>query len=239
VRYPGAGRPDGPSRTDKGRFMDEQARESAFMSALITEHFVLQSAASTTVSEAASRASLYVFSVSSTLVAIGFTAQVPAVFGPFVATVLPGVFLLGCFTVVRLVDTTVENNQNLRAIARIRRYYRTLTPDAERFFASWGRSDDDASEALAMLGTRPRAFTVLFTMASMVAMINSLIAGVSVALLVGWLTEATANALSIGLGAAAAIAFFVGAYRYQVHRYSGAAAAERARWAPGESTSSA
>jgi hypothetical protein len=50
--------------------MGEQARESAFMSALVTEHFVLQSAASTTISEASARASLYVFSLSSALVAI-------------------------------------------------------------------------------------------------------------------------------------------------------------------------
>ena len=60
--------------------MDEKARESAFMTALVTEHFVLQSAASTTVSEAGVRASLYVFSLSSTLVALGFTAQSKVVF---------------------------------------------------------------------------------------------------------------------------------------------------------------
>lgn len=98
--------------------MDEKARES-FMTALVTEHFVLQSAASTTVSEAGVRASLYVFSLSSALVAMGFTAQSPEVFGPFVATVIPAVFVLGWFTVVRLVDTTVENLRFLRAIARI------------------------------------------------------------------------------------------------------------------------
>jgi hypothetical protein len=62
--------------------MGEQARESAFMSALVTEHFVLQSAASTTISEASARASLYLFSLSSALVAMGFAAQSPDVFRP-------------------------------------------------------------------------------------------------------------------------------------------------------------
>jgi hypothetical protein len=214
----------------QGLVMDEQARESAFMSALVTEHFVLQSSSSTTVSEAASRASLYLFSLSSTLVAIGFTAQVSDFFGPFVATVLPGLFLLGCFTFVRLVDTTVENNQNLRAIARIRRYYRTLTPDAPRFFASRDATDDDAAEALAMLGTRARWATVLFTMASMIGAINSLVAGVGVALLAARLTDTAANPVTVGLGAAATIALFVVIYRYQVHRYASAAAADRIRW---------
>ena len=66
----------GPTRVARQRVsrtvMDEQARESASMSALVTEHFVLQSAASTTISEASARASLYVFSLSSALVAIPY-----------------------------------------------------------------------------------------------------------------------------------------------------------------------
>ena len=45
--------------------MEEKERQSAFMSALVTEHFVLQTAANATVSESGSRASLYVFALSS------------------------------------------------------------------------------------------------------------------------------------------------------------------------------
>jgi hypothetical protein len=52
---------------------DEQ--RSALMTALSTEHFVLQAAASSTISGSAARSSLYVFSLSSSLVAMGFTAQ--------------------------------------------------------------------------------------------------------------------------------------------------------------------
>jgi hypothetical protein len=50
---------------------DEAAQQSAFMSALATEHFALQAAASTTVSEAAGRAALYLPVLSSSLVAGG------------------------------------------------------------------------------------------------------------------------------------------------------------------------
>jgi hypothetical protein len=82
-----------------------------FVSALVTEHFVLQSAASNTVSEAGARASLYMIALSSSLVALGFASQSPRALVPFAATVLPAVFLLGLFTVVRLVDTGVENLQ--------------------------------------------------------------------------------------------------------------------------------
>src|SRR5262249_33643290 len=84
-----------------------------------TEHFVLQTAASATVTEAASRTSLYVFSLSSSLVAMGFVSQSPHTFRLFAAAILPALFVLGVFTVVRLVDTGLENQQFLRGIARI------------------------------------------------------------------------------------------------------------------------
>ena len=115
--------------------MDDKQRQDAFMSALVTEHFVLQTGANATVSEMGTRASLYVLALSSALVAMGFAAQSREVFVPFVATVLPAVFLLGLFTVVRLVDALLEYNYFLTGIARIRGYYRTLTLETADFFA--------------------------------------------------------------------------------------------------------
>ena len=114
-------------------------RQTAFMSALVTEHFVLQTAASATVTEAASRTSLYVFSLSSSLVAMGFVSQFPETFRLFAAAILPALFILGLFTTVRLVDTGIENQHFLRGFARIRGYYRTLTPEAAVYF--WLRVD--------------------------------------------------------------------------------------------------
>jgi hypothetical protein len=55
--------------------LDDKERHAAFMSALVTEHYVLQATASATISEAAGRASLYIYSLSSSLVAIGFTSR--------------------------------------------------------------------------------------------------------------------------------------------------------------------
>jgi hypothetical protein len=57
--------------------MDEKERQSAVMSALTTEHFVLQTASSATVSESGARASIYLLSLSSSLVAIGVRVPVP------------------------------------------------------------------------------------------------------------------------------------------------------------------
>lgn len=161
--------------------MDEKEREQAFMTALVTEHFVLQSQAATATGESGTRASLFLLSLSSGLVAMGFAAQAsPRAFHVFAAGVLPALCLIGCFTVVRLVDTSIANVMCLRRIARIRRYYAGLLPDADHYFPDSG---DDEQESLAMLGTRRSGLTLWFTLASMVGVVNAIVAGTGIALL--------------------------------------------------------
>jgi hypothetical protein len=160
--------------------MNEKESQAALMSALTTEHLVLQAAASATVSDAAARSSLYVISLSSSLVAIGFASRSREVFVPFMATVLPSVFVLGLFTIVRLVDSALENLQCLAGIARIRGYYRTLTPDASVYFAArYGRWPEGQVEGL-RLGL---LVAFLSTSATMIAFIDSVVAGIGVMLL--------------------------------------------------------
>jgi hypothetical protein len=98
--------------------MDEKERQSAFLSALNTEHLVLQSASSATVNESAARASIYVMALSSFLVAMGFVSRSPGAFDPLVASVLPALFLLGLFTVIRLVDINGQYLGSSPAIVR-------------------------------------------------------------------------------------------------------------------------
>src|SRR4051794_7464106 len=115
--------------------MDEKQPPSAFISALTTEHFVLQGALSANTSEVGTRASLYLFSLSSSLVALGFASRSPELFVPFVSIVLPALFILGLFTAVRLVDSNLEGILFLNEIARIRQYYRRLGPEAVEYFS--------------------------------------------------------------------------------------------------------
>ena len=56
--------------------MDDD-RQNAFMTALVTEHFVLQGARGQTNGEMTGRAALYLATVSSTLIALGFVARRP------------------------------------------------------------------------------------------------------------------------------------------------------------------
>src|SRR5215203_347563 len=160
--------------------MDEATRQSTLMSALTTEHFVLQTAASSTISESSARSSLYMLSLSSSLVAMGFMVQSREVFIPFVAAVLPAVFLLGVFTTIRLVDTSLEYMQYLAGIARIRSYYRSLGPEAAAYFAAdHGRWPEAKSVPALQLGPLLAFFG---TTASMIAVINNVLAGAGAAL---------------------------------------------------------
>lgn len=198
--------------------MDEQTRQSEFMLAMTTEHFVLQTAASSTISEAAARGSLYVFSLSSSLVAIGFTAQSPDVFIPLVAAVLPAVFLLGVFSVVRLVDTTLENMEYLAGIARIRSYYRTLTPEAASYFAAdKGRWPEVKSETSVRLGP---FIAFLGTTSSMIAFINNVVAGAGITLLVNALLGGDHVLIAVACGAISVVILMMAFLTYQRWRFS-------------------
>jgi hypothetical protein len=196
--------------------MDDKERQSAFMTALTTEHFVLQTAASATVSEAAARASLYVLSLSSSLVAMGFASRSPEVFLAFAAAILPAMFVLGLFTTVRLIDTGIENQQYLTGIARIRGYYRTLTPEAALYFsAESGRWPESTPPSLRLGGL----IAFLTTAASMIAFINSIVAGAGVTLLASHLLGGR-TAPALGLGVATALLFMVAFLAFQRWRYS-------------------
>ncbi len=196
--------------------MDDKERQAAFLTALTTEHFVLQTAASATVSEAAARASLYVLSLSSSLVAMGFASHSEEVFLAFAAAVLPALFLLGVFTVYRLVDTGIENQQYLTGIARIRGYYRTLTPEAAVYFSpESGRCPEVPAPSL-RFGT---LVAYLSTAATMISFINSMVAGAGVALVANHLLGRGGTALALGLGVATTLVLMAAFLLFQRWRY--------------------
>ena len=118
--------------------MTDQKPPPEFTNALGTEYFVLQSTASSTISESGSRVSIYLSSLASGLVALGFSSSSPKAFASLAFTVLPTVFVLGWFTIVRLIDTSVANVISLRRMELIRAYYAALTPAALPYFGPDG-----------------------------------------------------------------------------------------------------
>jgi MFS family permease len=162
--------------------MEQQAREQAFMNALATEHFVLQAARSAIVGDQVGRATIYIGAVSGALIAFGFLAQVVSRLDPFVIAVLPALFVLGEFTFAAMWHNTVENLVLLRKMQDIRGYYRGLVPEAGRFFDP-PEADALYQAALGTVGLRVAPLQMLFTGASVVAAINSILGGAGVGLL--------------------------------------------------------
>jgi hypothetical protein len=197
--------------------VDEQSERAALLSALTTEHFVLQTANNSTYSEASARSTLYVMALSSSLVAIGFVAGSPRVLIPFAAIVLPAVFVLGVFTVVRLVETALESMHCMRGIARIRGYYRTLGPEAARHFsAEHGRWPEAESPALRF----GPALAFFGTTASMIAVINNVVAGVGIALLTRCLSPSAPSWVDAAAGVVGALVLTWLFYLYQRWRFA-------------------
>jgi hypothetical protein len=80
-------------------------QQQAFMQALTTEHFTLQTARAVAVSEGNGRTALYIGALSSTLVALALVAQrspLGHLFHVVALTAGPAVFVLGLVTYVRV-----------------------------------------------------------------------------------------------------------------------------------------
>jgi hypothetical protein len=162
------------------------------------------------------RGTIYMGAVSSSLIALGFLAQVVTHLDPFVAAVLPAVFLLGEFTFAALLRNTLENLVLLGQMQRIRGYYRTLVPEADQFFGP-AAEEERFSAAMATVGLRARPVGMLFTGASVVAAINSMVGGVGLALLATKVTSLAAGA-ALAVGITAAVILFGLHLLYQQQR---------------------
>jgi hypothetical protein len=128
----------------------------ALLTALTTEHFTLQGARSTTVSENTGRSSLYLTAVSSALVALGFIAQASDVgekFRLFWLAVIPVLFWLGLLTFVRVLEKSIEDLYRARATNRIRHYYLELAGADAGYFLLGG--NDDVAGVFSNMATSP------------------------------------------------------------------------------------
>jgi hypothetical protein len=190
--------------------MADEKPPPEFMSALVTEHFVLQSTSSATISESGSRVAIYLSALSSGLVAIGFASSSPHALASLAFTVLPTVFVLGLFTIVRLIDTSVANIISQRRMERIRAYYAALAPLAPPYF----EADDSVA---GNKGVRYSRWSFLFTMASMVIVVNSVLGGAAVALVCDMAIKAPLPAAT-GAGVAAGIVILVLSLLYEHRR---------------------
>jgi hypothetical protein len=202
---------------------DPTARQMA-LTALTTEHFVLQSARMATISEANGRSTLYLGTLSSATIAIAFIGsanELGDTFYLFALTLLPSVFLLGIFTFLRLVQTGIEDYIYGLGTVRIREYFIRLDPEAAPFFLPTDPEGIKKLQRIGMISTSP--FQGLLTSASMVACINAIVGGVAIALAVRSLLDASARAAAVA-GALTALLFAAIFMVYGIRAFKRAAA---------------
>jgi hypothetical protein len=175
----------------------DEKQLSEFHSALGIELSLLQASASGTIYESSSRVTIYLSSLSSGLVAIGFASSSHHALEALGFTVLPTVFVLGLFTIVRLIDTSIANIISQRRMERIRAYYSGLSPDGPQYF----ETDDSVTGTH---GVRYGRLSFFFTMASMVIVVNSVLGGATISLFCV-LTGNTIGSIGVGIGVVAGL----------------------------------
>ena len=202
---------------------DPLARQLA-LSALTTEQFNLQTARMGTIAEANGRSTLYLGALSSTVIALAFVGQASKLgdaFYLFALALLPPVFLLGVFSYLRLVQTSIEDMVYAIGTFRIRQYFLGLDPAAAPFFPptdSWGMTK---LERIGVVATGP--LQMLLTAASMVGCINAIVGGVAVAMALRALLEVAVPVAAV-TGVLVALGLAGLCFGYQVHRFRRAAA---------------
>jgi hypothetical protein len=193
----------------------EPAVSQALLTVLTTEHFTLQGARGATISESSARAALFVGAVSSALIALGFIAQTSELgrsFDIFALVVLPTLWALGIFTFARLVESSIEDLLYGRAINRIRHFYRELAGDQARYLLLGG--SDDVGGVLANMGlARPSRWQLFFGLASMIAVLDAVVAGAVSAVAAG--TAGAPLWIAAGIGGTAASCSCFGCLAWQ------------------------
>ncbi len=158
---------------------------SQLVAIMTTEHYTLQTGRSMTIAEANGRASLFVGAVSSGLVALALVGQLShlgTAFFVFSLVVLPTLLFMGLITFERVLQSGSADVIYARGINRIRHLSLEYAPQMQPYFIL--SSHDDSSLPIENLGARHRArWQVFLSMAGMMALINSVLAGSFVGLL--------------------------------------------------------
>ena len=122
------GKPDRGNKPDQA---DSDPRPAA-VTFVTTEHFTLQGARSSTISESTGRASVFLQAVSGGLIALGLVAtaaKTGAAFYMFGLILLPTLAFVGLATFHRVLQSGIEDLGYARRIAQLRCYYLDHAPD--------------------------------------------------------------------------------------------------------------
>ncbi len=200
---------DAAAPTTKGSGMEPR---SAAVSFITTEHFTLQGARAMTVAESTARATMFLGAVSAGLVALGLLAtatQVGTAFYAFGLILFATLAFVGLVTFERALQSGIEDLGYAHRIAQLRAFYFDNAPELGPYLYSV-----PPTRRIAIQGLRGGVFQSFRTVAGMVAMITSVLAGSTAGLLAAVSSD---ESLGIGLatGGAVGATALVAMMRYQ------------------------
>ena len=162
-------------KTDRGNRphqADSDPRPAA-VTFVTTEHFTLQGARSSTISESTGRASVVLGAVSGGLIALGLVAtaaKTGVAFYMFGLILLPTLAFVGLATFHRVLQSGIEDLGYALRIAQLRDYYFDHAPEVAGYLPS-------PAERLPAPGLGIRLWQQFVTVAGMVAVITAVLAG--------------------------------------------------------------
>ena len=116
---------------------------------MTAEHYNLQSGRSMTVADANGRASLFLVTVSTSLIALAFVGSLSRsgtglgeAFYAFALVLLPSLMFLGIVTFERVLQSAIEDTFYARGINRIRHLYQEQAPEMLPYFILSAHDDD-------------------------------------------------------------------------------------------------
>jgi hypothetical protein len=180
---------------------------------LTAEHSALQSQRFATISESNGRISIYLTAVSGGLVALAFIAQTEQseLFNLFALILFPTLFFLGFTTYVRVVQTAIADWIFTQGMNRIRHYFTEVAPGIEQYLVL--SPFDDVEGTLASMALKRSPFQMFYSSSTMVAVINSILFGISAGMLLNLFTLLNVYLFGVLSFALAVVGHFsVGAY---------------------------
>lgn len=149
------------------------------ISLFTTDHFALSGARGQTTAEVLGRATLFLGTISGTLVALSLLATATELGWPFIVAALvltPSVIFLGVVTFVRVLESSIEDILYARGINRLRHAYLEIATEWRPYFI---KSDhDDTGGVMANMALSPDGRSQIYlTTAGMVSIINAVLLG--------------------------------------------------------------
>jgi hypothetical protein len=186
---------------------------------MTTEHYNLQSGRSMTIADANGRASLFLGTVSTSLVALAFVGGISRVgaglgqaFYVFALVLFPALVFLGLVTFERVFQSAVEDITYAHGVNRIRHLYQEYAPQMRPYFIL--PAYDDEASVMASLALRSTWLQTFLSTAGMIAVITSVLVGAFVGVLLSALFG-TPLGVAVGAGMVAFLASLWLLQRYQ------------------------